>query len=145
MPIAPSEERLALQELTHRYCFYCDTKQFDKLVQLFADNAVFDESAIGLPRTEGQSEIIALFETGLKQVNSIIHFVTNHLVEEYSADAASGICFFLCEVGYEDGKTARFRAYYDDRYTKSEGSWRFQSRRVVKMMPTQWGSDPSRL
>jgi hypothetical protein len=41
------EDRLAIRDLTSRYAYYVDTFQSDKLMELWAEDAVFDESRVG--------------------------------------------------------------------------------------------------
>lgn len=136
MSTVPLEDRIELLDLMHRYCWHSDRREVDQVVALFTADAVFDETEIGLPRAEGRHAVKAMIESGLATVEHLIHYVTNHMVNDFTADTASGICFFLAEVLFKDSSHARVFGYYDDRYVKVDGQWRFRSRHVVRMMPT---------
>jgi hypothetical protein len=60
--------RLAIQDLTNRYALYVDTKQLDRLIDLFWPDAVFDESALGVGPFQGQAAIREYFQLALPSV-----------------------------------------------------------------------------
>jgi len=53
--------RLAIQDLTNRYALYVDTKQLDRLIDLFWADAIFDESALGAGPFRAQAAIREYF------------------------------------------------------------------------------------
>lgn len=55
-------DRAEIQELTARYALHLDTRQVDAMMGLWADDAVFDETAVGLGLLEGPAAIRRFFE-----------------------------------------------------------------------------------
>jgi ketosteroid isomerase-like protein len=137
----PVEDRLEIQELTHCYAHYCDTRKIDLLLEHFADDAVVDETEIGLPRAQGRAALRGYFTEGAKPLSHMMHLIGNHLISSYDGDTASGQASFLAVARVaQDGSRVQIFGYYDDKYVKRNGRWLFQSRYVVSMMPPEMGS-----
>jgi SnoaL-like domain len=133
----PVDVRLDIQELTNLYALYVDTRQSAKVVDLFVEDGVMDEVQIGLPRASGRDQLRAYFFESPKEVTHMIHYICNHVISDYQDDEAKGVCFFLCEARLVNGKHIRIQGYYDDRYVRHDGRWRFRSRRVVPVLPPE--------
>jgi len=56
------EDRLAIQDLNQRYAVHVDLHEIDKWVDLFTQDAVFDEREFGTPLMTGHDAIRALVE-----------------------------------------------------------------------------------
>lgn len=141
MPSIPIDERLAIQDLTHLYALYADTKRFDEVVELFADDGVFDETKSGLPEVlRGKTALAQYYREANAPIESIAHYISNHLISEYSTDRAKGTCYVYCEARLKDGSPVRLSGYYDDDYVKIDGKWRFQSRMVLPLLPSELGN-----
>lgn len=136
-PQVPIEERAKLQELTYLYAMYVDTKQTDKVVELFTDDAIMNEDGIGYPSAQGRENLRSIFADGATQVGSMIHYVTNHIITEYAETSAAGQCFVFAEARTLKGDPVRVFGYYDDKYVKIDGQWRFKSRHVKAVIPPE--------
>lgn len=44
-----ADDRQSIVDLSYAYAFHCDTGQYLKCAELFTQDAVFDESGLGLP------------------------------------------------------------------------------------------------
>jgi hypothetical protein len=128
------EDRLAIRDLTSRYAYYVDTFQSDKLMELWAEDAVFDESRVGTGLHVGAGEIRAFFDELKKTVSHQAHITSNQLIEELHDLRAKGIVFSMVEAVTIAGNM-RAVVYYCDEYVKSGGRWRFQSRVIHPLMP----------
>lgn len=130
----PVEERLAIQELTHKYSMFCDTFQLEKLMDLFTDDAVFDESPFGASVCTGKAELREYFSRGFEGL-WLAHYISNGLINEYSGDEARGTCFVHAEVRLRsNNKPWQLHGYYDDHYVKIDGQWRFKNRVVIPLI-----------
>ena len=76
------EDRLAIRDLTSRYAYYVDTFQNEKLMELWAEDAVFDESRVGTGLHVGARAIGAFFDELKKTVTHQAHITANQLIEE---------------------------------------------------------------
>ena len=83
-----------LRELTARYALYVDTAQLEPLMELSTDDVVFDETAVGLARSEG-SEVLASYTTHLFDVvEGMLHLTSNHVLDDLGGDNhARGSCY----------------------------------------------------
>jgi ketosteroid isomerase-like protein len=128
------EDRLEILELTARYAYYVDTFQTEKIMMLWADDAVFDESRVGTGLHKGAAEIRAFFEGLTKIITHQAHITSNHLIEEINDTVAKAIVFSLVEAVTIAGNM-RAVVYYADDYVKQNGRWVFRSRVIHPLMP----------
>lgn len=138
----PYEDRSEIIELTHRYSLYIDSKRIDELVELFTDDALVDETGIGLPAAQGREKLRTYFADGAAAVQSMIHYVTNHIFDHYDGTTARGLCFVLAEARDLKGGQIKVFGHYQDEYVKLSGRWRFRSRIVKAVVPPELGSYP---
>jgi ketosteroid isomerase-like protein len=134
----PVEDRLDIQEVVARYAFLCDTKQYDKIGQVFADDAVFDESILGMPVTRGKAAILELFIAAGASAQFMIHLNGNHLINDYTGSTASGTSHLHVEAVMTDGRRLSVLGYYADDYVKTAGRWLLKSRKLVTIAPGTW-------
>ena len=140
MAVVPIEDRLAIQELVHAYPLYCDTHQFDKAADLFTEDGIFDETAVGARMVNGRADMKAIFREAGNRLGPFMHVCTNHIISEFSGDTASGMCHVVAEGVYNlaDGaKPFRLFGYYDDKYAKVSGQWYFKARAFKHLAPAQ--------
>jgi SnoaL-like domain len=128
------EDRLEIRDLTARYAYYVDTFQTDKVMTLWAEDAIFDESRVGTGLHVGATGIRAFFEGLKKSVTHQAHITSNHLIEEISDTTAKGIVFSIVEAVTIAGNM-RAIVYYADDYAKQNGRWVFKSRVIHPLMP----------
>ena len=123
--------RLAIQDLTNRYALYVDTKQLDRLIDLFWSDAIFDESALGAGPFGGQAAIRDYFLAALPLVSELMH-ITSNLVIDFGVDSeARGPSTLFFEGKDPKGNLQRLKGYFHDVYRQNSGQWRFQSRRLT--------------
>ncbi len=140
MVTVPIDERFAIQELVHLYAWYCDTRQYERLCDLFTDECVFDESSVGGSRVTTQASLRGIFRQAADKLGPLIHICGNQLINGFSAGVASGTCHVLAEGLFNiDGAQQPFRifGYYDDHYEKLGGRWHFKSRVLKLLVPSQ--------
>lgn len=129
------EDRFAIQDLVHRYPLYCDTRRLKEAVDLFTEDGVLDESLLGFGRYEGRTMILSYFEEAMADWN-IAHYMSNHVIEAFSGDAAAGVTFVQAECrAIHTGASQTLHGYYRDAFTRQDGAWLFQARVVVPIHP----------
>jgi hypothetical protein len=136
----PIEERVAIQDLVHLYALYCDTRNFQGVADLFAQECLYDESVVGGHPVKSRDEVLAVFRAVAARLGPTMHVCTNLIVSAFSGDSASGHCHVLAEGFFNtDNGQQPFRifGYYDDRYAKVDGHWRFKSRVLRLLVPSE--------
>jgi ketosteroid isomerase-like protein len=120
--------RLAIQDLTNRYALYVDTKQLDRLIDLFWPDAIFDESVLGAGPFRGQTAIREYFQTALPSVSELMHITSNLVIDFDAGSEAKGVSTRFFEGRDPTGNIQRLKGYFHDVYRQNSGQWRFRSR-----------------
>lgn len=123
-------DRLAIEDLLHRYSTAIDTRDFALLGQVFTPDGVGDYTASGGIR--GTLAEIQEWLAGALGIFSVIqHLVTNIRVE-IAGDEATSTCYLFNPLGYPraDGGTEMLYCggLYRDRLVRTEGGWRIRER-----------------
>lgn len=131
----PIEDRLAIQELLQRYALYVDTSQLDKLMALFVDDLMFDETRIGGAVAHGKAELSQTYRSAFAQFY-MAHHCSSGIIDEFHSDRACGCCTYQAVVRVKaTGTPWQIEGCYQDEYRKQDGRWLFQSRVVVPLIP----------
>lgn len=135
----PGDERKAIEDLSALYSFYCDTRQYQCLANLFCEDGIFDETAVGATRIScGPTEIFNQITDFQDQLGPCIHICSNHLISSICGSSASGTCHVLAEGTISlDSRSNTFKVggiYYDE-YRKDAGQWLFKSRVLKLLIP----------
>lgn len=128
------EEKDAIRELQARYCFYFDGAQFERWLELWASDGVFDVGDMG--RFAGHAQLRAFWQTiALVDGSPMVrHCVMNSIVEVAGNQATAQCYVVVLHGGALVGVGLAGR--YQDRLVKAAGQWRFQERRVFfDLMP----------
>jgi len=131
------EDKIALQELNHRYALHIDFHQIDEWVALFTEDAVLDERELGFAVHEGRAAIRAYGEMLAASVLYAAHLVPNILVTQASPDEAQGTVLALVEAVMRDRSRMRYQIWYEDSYVRQGGEWRFRKRVVRPTLPPE--------
>jgi len=148
------ERLLAIEEIKGvkaRYFRYMDTKQWDKLGELFSVNAYFDarcafsadledqSPAAQMCKdwvTEGRNEIVAFMKRGCEGFLSA-HYGHGHEITVIDQQRASGV-IALEDYMYLQGEEGlsqvlHGRGHYHEEYIKEGGKWRIHSSRITRL------------
>ena len=119
-------DREAIRDLANRYAHCVWRKDVDGAVSLFADDGEMDTG--DRPAIRGRAALRA--EYGRMITGPQFHpFGHNHLIELHG-DTASGICYLDLRATMA-GTSMIGSGYYDDRYIRVAGEWKFQSRKLT--------------
>ena len=124
-------DRLAIHDLVAEYSFRCDTKDFDGISELFAEDGSWDEQVLGAPVCQGREAIHGLFHAlNDADIPLCMHNISNERVTELDGNRAKGTCHLRTD-GAVNGTPLDVHGYYDDEYTKVDGRWLFARRTLV--------------
>ena len=120
------EDRLAIHEVLSLHGHLMDHGEFERLGELFAEDVVYDLSAVSAGVLEG---IAAVVDAGLAlgEANPLGHHVTNVVIEEGDGESARVRSKYLGVM--KDGSVGS--GVYEDALRKTPSGWRIQYRKVV--------------
>ena len=121
------EDKDAIRELLHRYCFCMDDGRFAELGELFAA----DGEWIAPYRTAaGPAEIAAWLTQSVPPRPRRMHYVMNSIID-CQGDGATARSNYLVVVEGVDGPFPSVCGTYDDVLVREPGGWRFRRRRLI--------------
>jgi hypothetical protein len=126
------EEKEAIHEIIANYCFYFDGGEFDKWVDLFTDDAVFDGGALGLRVKKGKDMLRAFVKRfpltdGIPMMK---HCVMNEIIK-VNGDKATAKSYFVLFRSKGKGTLVNGLAgCYEDELVKQGNRWLFKKRRI---------------
>ncbi len=124
-----------IRQLASRYAIAIDSRDLDKLVQLFVDDV-----QVGRDQ-RGHEALQADFDAQLRAIGISILFVGNHVIDFESSERALGIVY--CKAEVQDGERWIQQAIrYDDEYARTPGGWRFVRRRHRLFYAADLGDNP---
>ncbi|MFQ6394390.1 nuclear transport factor 2 family protein [Nocardia sp. KC 131] len=116
-------------DTTTAYATAVDTRDWDLLGTLFADDAVWEYLAGG-ERHTGRTAILARIRPSIERLDATQHINTNHQVT-FDGDAAFHSCYYLAQHirrGAPGGDTFLAAGSYEDRLSRTDTGWQLTSR-----------------
>lgn len=123
--VAALTAREEIRQLAHNYCHGIDKRDRDRLLAVFADDAVWI-LAEGVTPT-GHAEIAQMLDQIWAGHQLTHHWTANHVIEVVG-DRATGLCDVDSTVRAVDGEWRRAAASYRDVYVQVDGTWRISRR-----------------
>ncbi len=117
-------DRLELHELPGRYGDAIDDRNWDRLREIFTDDAVFDLTGVGARRLEGIDDIVHFMN--IEASHPKTHMMTNIYVD--AQDERVTMNFRIVALL---GKGLVGTASYYDRVVKTDQGWRVQHRECM--------------
>lgn len=117
------EDLEAIKQLTFKYAYSVDSKQWDDVVDCFANDASLNFSAIG--KGTGREYIARFFKEVIPSRNLFTcHIVINPVIEVHG-NTAKGRWYFLVPATDRPTNTAVWvGGRYDNEYIKKNGVWK---------------------
>jgi uncharacterized protein (TIGR02246 family) len=128
----------AIKQLKARYFRLMDTKDWDGMREVFADDVLIDTTDSGGRVVEGADD----FMTGLRQILADVVTVHHgHMpeIELTSSTTATGIWAMEDWLRWPDGNDMHGAGHYHEEYEKVDGRWR-----ITKMTLTRLRTDFSK-
>ncbi len=121
------EDKEAIRELLHPYCFCMDEGRFTELAALFAE----DGEWIAPYRTAiGPADIAAWLEQSVPSQPRRMHYVMNSIIDCTGAHATARSNYLVMVEG-AGGPSPSVCGTYDDMLVRQPAGWRFQRRRLI--------------
>jgi ketosteroid isomerase-like protein len=124
------EEKDGIHETIANYCFHFDGAEFDKWVDLFTDDGVFDAGAMGVQKGK---DALRAFLKNIKLTNGspmMKHCVMNEVIK-VDGDKATAKSYIVVVRSKGEGALVNGLAgRYEDQLVKQDDRWLFKSRKV---------------
>lgn len=118
-------DREAIRDLANRYAQHVWRKEVAAVVELFAvDGELYTQK---LPPVCGRQALLITYERILEE-DEFYPFVHNHIIE-VDGDVASGTCYIDLRAVMA-GERLTAWGFYEDRYVRVNGTWKFATRNV---------------
>ncbi len=131
--IGQIEDKMAIKNLVDTFSILADTKEVDKQVLLFSENAVVESVVNGQPGTvmSGRKQIGDAFKSFLNTFEIVYH-INGQQTVTLNGDKALGISY--CQVtliGNQNGKKMKttFGVRYNDEFVRENGKWLIAKRK----------------
>jgi hypothetical protein len=138
--LSTADRLLAIEEikaLSARYALGLDEFNMEKLLEPFAEDAVFDASPFELGAFTGHEELRGFFEHNFETMKEQMHLFSNYIVELEGADAASG-SNYLYEDGFtKEGARITCLCINRDRYARTGEGWKIAERVIQPLLAPQ--------
>jgi ketosteroid isomerase-like protein len=131
--IAALEDRVAIKELVDTFSNLADTKEIDKQILLFTEDAqvvTIVNGQAGAP-LRGRAQIGETFRKFLQNFETVYH-ANGQLTLTLDGDKASGTSYCLVSlVANADGKKTltSIKVYYQDTHVRQAGRWLISNRK----------------
>lgn len=129
------DDKDAIRELLHRYCFYMDRHQFADLGQLFASNG---EWIAPYARATGPAAIAALMQRNVPLTPGRMHFTMNSVVS-LDGDRAEAESNYLVILQSRGGLVPSVCGIYADVLARGPGGWHFRRRELIHHIKGEMG------
>ena len=118
-------DREAIRDLACRYAHHVWQKEAAAAAELFAEDGVMDTGEP--PVLRGRAAVLEAYERVLGD-GHFQPFVSNHVIT-LAGDEASGTCYLDLR-SIRDGRSMIGSGFYEDRYQRIDGQWKFRSRKL---------------
>jgi hypothetical protein len=123
----PSDDRDAIRDVLHRYCFMMDRHLFVDLGEQFALDG---EWIAPYARATGPAEIAALMERNVPVAPGRMHFTMNSVISVVG-DRAEAESNYLVVLQSGAGLVPSVCGAYADVLMRTPGGWRFRRRELI--------------
>ena len=128
-------DRMEIQDVLFEYANIIDKKDFDRLRDIFSEDARIDYSAFG-GAVGNREEIIAFLKQAMVDVFPNTQHLNANIQIKVEGDAGIGrvMCFNPMEMKMPDGNTHVFMLglWYVDKYVRTQKGWRIKERAEEK-------------
>ncbi|KYC33739.1 hypothetical protein A0J57_03910 [Sphingobium sp. 22B] len=131
-----------MQQLNHLYAYHVDNFHIDEWVDLFTDDAFFDEREFGLGLHDGRAAIAEYGKKIVRETEYAVHLMATHIIHDVKDGVATGTAFALTQALMKNGMNARYQVKYEDVYRKVDGKWKIARRVLRKTFPVEVLTEP---
>lgn len=130
-----SDDVEAIKQLKARYCRLIDTKDWDGLAGVFADDVEVDLSGEGAGVTRGATEFVSFLQTVLGNAVTVHHGHTPE-IELTSTTTAAGIWALEDQLWWPEGGPFTHMhgfGHYHETYEKTDTGWRIKTLTITRL------------
>ena len=131
----PSDDKDAIRELLHRYCFTMDRHLFADLGELFAPDG---EWIAPYARATGPAAIAALMQRNVPLTPGRMHFTMNSVIS-LDGDRAEAESNYLVLLQSGGGLVPSVCGIYVDELARKPGGWHFRRRELIHHIKGEMG------
>jgi ketosteroid isomerase-like protein len=124
------EEKDAIHETIAEYCFHFDGGEFDKWIDLFTDDGVFDAGRLGVQKGK---DALRVFLKNIRLTNGspmVKHCVMNEVIKVNGNEATAKSYIVLVRAKGEGALVNGLAGRYEDQLVKQGDRWLFKNRKV---------------
>ncbi|MBU1054903.1 MAG: nuclear transport factor 2 family protein [Proteobacteria bacterium] len=123
-------EKDLIHETIANYCYYFDGAEFDKWVDMFTDDGIFDCGVLGVQ--EGK-EALKAFTQSIPLTNGLPmmkHCIMNEVINVTGNSATAKSYFIMLRPNSDGISIISMSGRYTDELVKRNGSWLFKQRKL---------------
>jgi ketosteroid isomerase-like protein len=125
-------EKEAIQDILHRYALHMSNFEIEKALELFTEDAIFDEtSVIADAYLDGKESLRAFYTKHLPNMADMMHMYFNFILTDLKENEASTTTTLLLESSFANGEPNRLKGYWEDKFRKVQGEWKFSYRKLT--------------
>jgi len=124
------EEKDAIHETIAEYCFHFDGGEFDKWIELFTDDGVFDAGRMGVQKGK---DALRAFLKNIRLTNGspmMKHCVMNEIIKVNGNEASAKSYIVVVRAKGEGALVNGIAGRYEDQLVKQGDRWLFKNRKV---------------
>jgi len=126
--IAPLDDRSAIQEVLHRYCWGFDERNIDMLSEVFGKDSqweaiVMGETTVG-PFVGKEQVLEWLTRFWNYQKDQRRHMIVNFVVEQLQENSATALGYLLLSGSSRSKSAVEVTGWYRIAFIKEDGAWR---------------------
>jgi hypothetical protein len=121
------EDKDAIREVFAQYCFYTDSGQFEKYVDLFTEDCDWDGGPFG--RHQGKASLLAMLKQDRDTATKLRHSTTNSVIT-VNGDESRAISYVQVLGIGEPTPVIFFAGIYLDHLVRQNGRWLFRQRKL---------------
>jgi ketosteroid isomerase-like protein len=124
------EEKDAIHETIAEYCFHFDGGEFDKWIDLFTDDGVFDAGRMGVQKGK---DALRAFLKNIRLTNGspmMKHCVMNEIIKVNGNEATAKSYIVVVRAKGEGALVNGIAGRYEDQLVKQGDRWLFKNRKV---------------
>jgi hypothetical protein len=121
-------DREEIKELTARYCWHVQHAQGEAIAHLFTDDGVLETSQPDFKPVRGMDALVKFYGS-ITPPEAPVPFIHNHIIEFDGENDAHGSCCIDARFTRK-GDSILGAGWYEDKYRRVNGKWRFAVRRV---------------
>jgi hypothetical protein len=132
---SPVEDRMAIEQLLHRYCHALDRGSIDEVVELFHRDAVLLPAYESDARHVGREAVRGWYTNYDRTLRANVRYLRHKIscpLIEVSENTATSVCYLDADaIPTGSDESIVLVGRYDDKLVKDAGRWWFEERKII--------------